>query len=83
LREYVRELVVAKRRRVRDADRDIALAWHTAVLTRTKEIPKLTSLLSSNSGGEKRQQSPREQVLMWQTIAAYFGGTFQPVKADA
>jgi hypothetical protein len=51
LREYVRELVVAKRRRVRDADRDIALAWHTAVLTRTKEIPKLTSLLSSNSGG--------------------------------
>lgn len=78
----MRELVVSRRRRLRDADRDIALAWHTAVLTRTKEIPKLTSLLSSK-GGEKRQQSPREQVLMWQTIAAYFGGTFTPVKADA
>lgn len=75
---------MSKRRRLRDADRDIALAWHTAVLTRTKEIPKLTSLLSSKGGGgEKRQQSPREQVLMWQTIAAYFGGTFTPVKADA
>lgn len=82
MREYVRVMVVARRRQRRDYDRDIALAWHTAVLTRTKEIPKLSSLLSSK--GEARQaQSARAQVQMWQTIAAYFGGVFTPMKADA
>jgi hypothetical protein len=79
----VRELVVLKRKRIREHDRDIALAWYTAALTRTtKDFPKLSSLLSSK-GEKPRQQSGREQVVMWQTIAAYFGGTFTPVKAKA
>jgi hypothetical protein len=83
MREYVRELVVLKRTRVLDRDRDMTLAWTTAALTRTKELPKLQTLLSSKGGGAKRPQSGREQVLMWQTIAAYFGGTFTPMNTKA
>lgn len=78
----MRELVVLKRRHTRDRDRDITLAWSTAMLTRTQDFPKLKSLLSSKAE-KPRQQSGREQVLMWQTIAAYFGGTFTPMNAKA
>lgn len=77
MRELWQEFALAKERRAHEHDRDVTLAWSIAALTRgTKGLPKLSSLLMQKPG---HRQTAREQVAMWQFIAARFGGTFTPV----
>lgn len=45
MRELYREFVIAKRKSEEEHNRDMSLAWHTAVLVRRKDIPDLRKLL--------------------------------------
>lgn len=73
-----RDLVVFAQKSRAERDRDIALAWHTAALTRgTKGLPKLERLLSEShhgSSGGPKPQSIDEQRMNLQKI---FGGPAQ------
>jgi hypothetical protein len=62
---------------VRERNRDVALAWHTAALTRTEKLPKLERLLISV--GKKKPQTVDQ---MKQALASIFGPPKQkPVHA--
>lgn len=77
VRELFRELVLVKERRDHAHDRDMALAWHVAALTRgSKGLPRLDTLLTKKPTA--RRQSVREQIAIWQVAAARFGGVFRP-----
>lgn len=60
-----------KRQQKRRIDELLYLAWHTAVLSRQKEIPSLSSLLNKNEKKEMTEQEMFEQVKM---LNAAFGG---------
>lgn len=69
---------MAYERQVERADRFTALAYRIAAWTRgTKGLPKLDTLLI-NKRGLQRRQTAKEQIAMWQVIAARFGGKFRP-----
>ena len=67
-----REMVEGyKRRQKRKIDELIYVAWHTAVLSRQKEIPPLSTLLNRIEKKEMTEQEMFEQVKM---LNAAFGG---------
>ncbi|MGE0362791.1 MAG: hypothetical protein AB7R67_18910 [Vicinamibacterales bacterium] len=73
----MRELVAYRRQLTDVRDRDMALAWHIAKLSRVDKMPPLRDLLNAKSG--PRRQHPAEQAAIWQVAAARFGGTFRPM----
>jgi hypothetical protein len=63
------------RRRQREADERMALAWHIVALDRTKRLPKLETLLSSGVRRQSgRRQTPEEHLIAMKTIFIAFGG---------
>lgn len=64
-------MVVAKKRREDQADRDTSLAWRVAALMRQKKLPALQSLLIS---AKKRKQTAGEMAAVLHTLSGQFGG---------
>jgi hypothetical protein len=61
----------AEQLRRQDANRrDIAVAWYTAMLSRSEKIPTLDKLLTN---GQRRRQTPAEQRLVLQQLSAQYG----------
>lgn len=79
VRELFRDIVAAIEAQALQRDREIALAWNTAALTRVKEMPKLESLLSKERRSMRDRQSDAEQEAICHVIAANFGGKFTPM----
>jgi hypothetical protein len=51
----------------------IYIAWHTAALTRIKEIPSLSSLMQETE--KKKVQTDEEMMAMAKILNAAFGGS--------
>ena len=77
LRQFFRELVVARRRDEAEHNRDMTLAWHTAALVRTKKMPALPELLIRPV---MVKQSVKEQRMVVDTIAAHLGKELRRVR---
>lgn len=73
MREVDREMTAAVKRREREGDERIWLAWHIVALDRTKKLPKLETLLSSGRR-LSRPQTPEEHELALKAIFLAFGG---------
>lgn len=73
MREVDREMNAAVKRREREGDERMYLAWHIVALDRTKKLPKLESLLS-NGRRSSRPQTPEEHELALKAIFLAFGG---------
>lgn len=67
LREVFRECVIAKQRRQDEQDRDLSLAWHTALLTRQEKLPPLKQLLTQRAA--HRPQTIAQQRTMLQALS--------------
>jgi hypothetical protein len=55
----------------------IYTAWHTAVLSRVKDIPSLDSLMAGTE--RKKEQTNEEMMAMAKILNAAFGGTYTEV----
>jgi hypothetical protein len=79
----VREFVVAKERWERDHDRDVAIAYNTAVFSHNAKVKNglkpLKQYLIKGAAASRKAQHPAEQIAMWQIIAMRFGGKFAPL----
>jgi hypothetical protein len=60
------------KRNIKHTNDLIALAWHTAALIRTKEMPELKELLISEV--EKKSQTPEEMLTIVKMLNTAFGG---------
>jgi hypothetical protein len=72
-REIDREMRAAVKRREREGDERVWLAWHIVALDRTKKLPKLETLLSSGRRSST-PQTPEEHELALKAIFLAFGG---------
>lgn len=61
------------RRQKQTNERAIAIAWHTANLSRAADLPKLSEYLRSG-----RPQTEQEREAAWLQIAARFGLAVRP-----
>lgn len=73
-KEVNRELHGALRRREREADERMSLAWHVVALDRTKKLPKLETLLSGGGKRQPAQQTPEQHLIAMKSIFLAFGG---------
>ena len=80
MREADREMRAAVKKRERDADERMWLAWHIVALDRTPKLPRLESLLLKNT--VRRQQSPEELLVAMKSIFLAFGGDPAELNAD-
>lgn len=71
LRELWNEFIAFRIRSERDRQADLTMAWMTAALSRTKELPPLAQLL----GGSRRRQTLREQRI---ALTMIFGSRGRP-----
>ena len=60
------------KRHIKRSNELITLAWNTAALIRTKEMPELKELLISEV--EKKSQTPEEMLTIVKMLNAAFGG---------
>jgi hypothetical protein len=60
------------KRHIKRSNELITLAWHTAALIRTKEMPELKELLISEV--EKKSQTPEEMLTIVKMLNTAFGG---------
>lgn len=61
-----------RKRDIKNTNDLISLAWHTAVLTRTKEMPELKELLIKEEA--TREQTETEMFTMMQMLNTAYGG---------
>lgn len=73
LAEADREMTGAMRRREREANERMSLAWHIVALDRTKKLPNLETLMVK-SNQPARKKSPEEMLLAMKSIFLAFGG---------
>lgn len=71
LRQFFRELVIARRREESEHNRDMSLAWHTAAMVRCKKLPELRQLLIRP---RFIKQSRVEQEAIFHSLAAKVKG---------
>lgn len=81
MKEVDREMRGAMRRRDREMDERMWLAWHIVALDRTNKLPKLQDLLSK-APAEKRRQSGEEMLAAMKGIFLAFGGDAAQLKGD-
>lgn len=63
----------AVRRREREADERMSLAWHIVALDRTKKLPKLETLFVKQDR-RRHRKSPEEMLAAMKSIFLAFGG---------
>lgn len=80
LKEADRELRGAMKRRQRETDERLWLAWHIVALDRTERLPKLETLLARPEA-PRRKQSPEEMLTAMKGIFLAFGGSPEQLKA--
>lgn len=73
------EFAAGRKRRRDEHERDVALAWHTAMLERQKSIPSLQLLLQPK--GERRGQSPEQMRITLGIIAEVYGFKLRTVES--
>lgn len=73
-REVDREMRGAARRREREHDGRMSLAWHVVALDRAKKLPKLETLLIGATRKPARRQTPDDHLIAMKTIFIAFGG---------
>lgn len=82
MKEADRELAGAMKRRERESDERMWLAWHIVALDRTQKLPKLQELLSRpTTEASKRKQSGPEMLAAMKGIFLAFGGNPENLKA--
>ena len=81
MKEADRELRGAARRRERETDERMWLAWHIVALDRTEWLPKLQDLLSK-APPERRRQTGDEMLMKMKAAFLAFGGDPQQLKAN-
>jgi len=82
LKEADRELSGAMKRRERESDERIWLAWHIVALDRTQKLPQLQDLLARpTTGTSRRQQTGPEMLAAMKGMFLAFGGNPEQLKA--
>lgn len=81
MKEVDREMRGAMKRREREMDERMWLAWHIVALDRTNKLPRLQELLSKTPT-EKRKQSGEEMLAAMKGIFLAFGGDPAQMKGD-
>jgi pyruvate-formate lyase-activating enzyme len=62
------EFVIARARLMKERNRDVSLAWHTAALARQKTLPKLEKLLMT-----VEKKAPQTANQLKQSLTSIFG----------
>lgn len=70
-----------KRKRIREHNERMSFAWHTAVLTRVKDIPEMSTLIvdDTTTPQVKKEQTPDQMMAAGKMLAVAFGGTIVEV----
>jgi len=80
LRELWREFEAASLERTRARDRDLAIAWHVAALSRQRKLPTLGSLIGWR-GPQIQSVDQLRNVL--HVLGATYGGRVGPARRES
>lgn len=72
-RELRLEFEAETLRRKDAAVRDLAIAWHVAMLSRSERIPSLTDLIGRVEAGGALKQTPKQQRAVLHQLSAQYG----------
>ena len=81
MKEADREFRGALKRRQREADERMSLAWHIVALDRTERLPRLQDILSKPDTPKRAQTGP-EMLAAMKGIFFAFGGDPEQLKGD-